>query len=200
MTNENDKSDLALEKTQKVLDNFLTPERKDEVERVLNEVGELYFTAPASSREEYHYCWPGGLALHSVNVFKNLIKLNKTFEANLNMDSMVVCSLFHDLGKAVSADLKTPHYELQEEDWKRRKGELYQFNRKANYMTNHLRSIFVLQHHGFRLTDEEFLAIYLNDGMYLESNRSYGLKEPKLSLFLHMADRLALEQEREEDV
>lgn len=194
-----EKVEEAVEKVQKLVDNF-GGDRKEKIEEVMEELGEMYFSAPASSREQYHYSFPGGLALHSINVFKNLVKINEAFGLNLDLESMLVVALLHDLGKACDTTLKNPHYVEQTEDWRVNKlGENYTINKEGVFMTNHLRSVFVLHQLQFPLTAEEYAAIYLNDGQYLQENRPYALKEPDLAVALHMADRMALLLESKEN-
>lgn len=184
-----------IEKVNKLVDNF-GEERKNDIKNVLEYLGVRYWIAPASSKEEFHYSFPGGLVKHSLNVFRNLINLNEVFDLNFNKESMLIVSLFHDLGKAANVDLDD-YYVTQTELWRKEKlGENYSFNHGSVYLPNHQRSLFLLQHCGFKLKPEEYQAILLNDGMYLQENRGYGLKEHSLTLFLHMADRISLEQER----
>lgn len=182
-----------------ILDSVVKTSRVEKIKKMLeSDFGTLYFSAPASSKEEYHYCWPGGLVSHSINVYKNLRKLNSTFELGFSEESMFIVAMFHDIGKASDTDLDAPHYLKSTEDWKLRKGWLYDYSTKGVYMPNHLRSVFILSKFGIDLSPEEYQAIYLNDGMYLLENKPYGLKECKLALFTHMADRIALEQERKD--
>lgn len=58
--------------------------------------GTDFFTAPASTR--FHNAFEGGLALHSVNVYKVL--RNKYFEDGDSEESFAVCALLHDICKA----------------------------------------------------------------------------------------------------
>lgn len=168
-----------------------------EIETLFEEMGDLYFSAPGSSRTEYHDAFPGGLAKHSLSVFKNLVKLNKTFDYGFDMRSMVVCSFFHDLGKAATTNM-TPYY-VPAEEWLVDKGQPYSYSKNGVYMQNHLRSIYFLQKYRVQLNPDEFMAIFLNDGMYVSGNRSYGMKEPKLAVALHMADRLAADSEESQE-
>lgn len=179
----------------KLVDKYISEPRKSQVESFLNDKGHLYFEAPASSKERYHSSYPGGLAKHSINVYKNLRKLNTAFECGFSEESMLIASLFHDLGKAMSSDLKTPHYLDNVDDWQKKRGINYNYNENEMYMTNHLRSIYILSQAKIDLSAEEFMAIYLNDGQYVQENRPYAMKECALALYLHMADRLACEQE-----
>lgn len=188
---------------QMLIDKFVSEPRKTELEKFFSsDLGVLYMTAPASSKKEYHYAFPGGLALHSINVYKNLRKLREAFADTLGKgitdEQILICSLFHDVGKSCNTDLNEPHYVPNQEEWALKKGIMYQYNKDGVYMTTHLRSIFVLQRIGFQLSAEEFQAIYLNDGMYLQENRSYGLHETPLALLLHMADRIACSEEQKD--
>lgn len=180
----------GLEKVNKLVEHF-GRSRKDKILSLLNQLGELYFSAPASSQEKYHYSFPGGLALHSVNVFKNLYALNETFKLNLEPETVLIVSLFHDLGKCVSTNLKDPHYLPQDEKWRQERGQNYKFNESCLYLTNHQRTMYILHHFNFPLSAEEYQAILLNDGAYLDENKPYRMKECKLALFLHIADRVA---------
>ncbi len=75
-----------------------------------------FFYAPASTR--YHCSFPGGLCLHSLNVYKALKRLVKNFASkvveipgdenststkqivpNYSEDTMIIVGLLHDLGK-----------------------------------------------------------------------------------------------------
>src|SRR5450759_1285904 len=63
-----------------------------------------YFTAPASTR--FHNSFPGGLSLHSLNLFHAFNDANKQLMNPLPPDSVVICGLLHDLCK-VNAYLET---------------------------------------------------------------------------------------------
>jgi len=63
-----------------------------------------FFQAPAST--QYHCSFPGGLALHSLNVYNALVDLNdliiKQSEGDhkgYDKDSLIIIGLLHDLGK-----------------------------------------------------------------------------------------------------
>lgn len=187
----------TIELVSTLIDARVTSDRKDKIVEMLEgDLGSLYFTAPASSKDEYHYNWAGGLAKHSLNVYKNLRKLNEAFDQKFSEESMVIVALFHDLGKAAISTLDKPFYTPQTEDWKKKRGWTHEFTPDPFYMPTHVRSIFVLQHFGVVLKPNEFTAIYLNDGQYVDENKPYRLKECPLALMTHMADRLALEQEK----
>jgi hypothetical protein len=56
-----------------------------------------YFTAPASST--YHLSCKGGLAQHSLNVYKVLQGMVGIFNLEVNSETVILCSLLHDLCK-----------------------------------------------------------------------------------------------------
>lgn len=55
-----------------------------------------FFTAPASTK--HHLAYPGGLAEHSVNVFRELRKV--VIDNEPTMEAVAICALLHDLCKA----------------------------------------------------------------------------------------------------
>lgn len=55
-----------------------------------------FFTAPAST--QYHCSFPGGLCLHSLNVFDCMCDLLRN-NFDVSSDSIAIVALFHDFGK-----------------------------------------------------------------------------------------------------
>ena len=56
-----------------------------------------FFSAPASSK--YHNACEGGLCKHCLTVYDNLLLINTQKNLNLNVDSMKIVALFHDISK-----------------------------------------------------------------------------------------------------
>ncbi len=168
-------------------------ERKEEISATLASA-ENFFLSPASSREDYHDAHIGGLAKHSIEVFFNLLKLDKVFAANLDKESMLIVALFHDFGKCQNSNYGN-FYEPVEDDWKKKKGFSYELSYGSTWMTTRDRTVFLLSNSNLKLKPEEFQAILLNDGQYIEENKGYKMKESKLALLLHMADRMTANSE-----
>lgn len=174
------------------------PDERRELVKTMMEgwVGQEYFVAPASSREEYHSCYPGGLCQHSLNVVRNLKKISDALcPGSYDPATISFVGLFHDLGKVgVSGEAL---YVPNPSAWHREKvGKLYETNRNCPFMPSSERGLFILQQHGIVVNSDEYLAIRLNDGMYDETNRSYKMKEPDLALLLHWADMWSVSQEK----
>ena len=104
--------------------------RRELVQEMLEgPVGLSFFTAPASSKREYHECRPGGLIRHSLNVVKNLKKIVDTFCPNcFEAHLLAFVGLFHDLGKA--SDGEHEYYIPNSSQWHIEKGMLYEVNKK----------------------------------------------------------------------
>lgn len=185
----------VMEMTQEVVGALCSEDRAKELVSLIENIGEVYFTAPASSKESYHSCYPGGLAEHNLNVLQNLVKLNETFDLGFKDESICVVSLLHDIGKTKNTSLDD-YYQATEEKWKIERGEKYQGVQGEVYMPTHQRSVWLCQQFGFKLSAEEYQAVLLNDGQHVNENKVYSMKECDLAIALHMADMLALMQEK----
>lgn len=67
----------------------------DELMRFLS--GSDYFQAPASTK--YHGSYKGGLAVHSMDVARLFKQKNEQFKMGLSDESVLICSLLHDVCK-----------------------------------------------------------------------------------------------------
>ena len=183
----------------RIVDNFDEPRRKQVARMLEGLVGEEFFTAPASSKEEYHNCFPGGLCDHSLEVLGQLEKIAQALAPGRYDigQTLAFVALFHDLGKTGDGDhpLYLPN-EGEQNRYSRAKGNLYTTNRECLYMPIAERSVYVLQKFGVQMSADEYLAIRLHDGQYEEANRGYRMKEPDLALLVHFADRWATALEK----
>ena len=177
-----------------------TGDRAAPIIAMLEEVGQRACLTPASGRQEYHAAYPGGLIDHNLRVFSNARKLISTFEIfqDISIESVIIACLFHDWGKIGECGKEGKDYYVnQDSEWHREKlVEFYKVNKELTYMKNALRSIYLLQHYGIQLTEDEFLAIYLNDGPVDDKNKPYTLKEPVLATLVQQADYLATKMEK----
>ncbi len=161
-------------------------DRSENVLKMVDHLAERLALCPASARVEHHSCFPGGLVDHSLRVLTNAGKLAKTHGCDFPLDSLIISCLFHDLGKV--GDETDDYYVPQKSDWHRDKGMLYEYNESISYMSVPHRSVWLLQHFDVKVSKEEYLAILLNDGQYVEANKSYAMREPMLSMIVHQAD------------
>ena len=154
-----------------------------------------FFEAPASKR--HHGAEPGGLAKHSVNVFKRLIMLNaeeseRQQSLNYDLETLAICGLLHDLCK-IDAYRKVGFEGINE----------YQLTK--NFPAGHGEKSVILILQFMHLTQEEILAIRWHMGQYDFYARGGGydldnaFRQSKLAVMLHLADMMATHfDEREE--
>ncbi len=190
------KTEEVAEKTQELIELLCSPETAKKMMDVLNELSTQYFTAPASSKKDYHNCFAGGLAEHNLNVLNALLRLNDEFGFEFDTETMCVVALFHDIGKCVNSDMDD-YYVPSNERWKQERGEVYDRKSGSVYLINSHRTIWLLQKLGFNLNAEQFQAILVSDGMFVERNKAYKEDLSKLSKILHIADMIACIKEKE---
>lgn len=172
-----------------------SPDRKAGISRMFEAIGPIYFSAPASTRVEYHSCFNGGLAYHSLNVTKYVSKLAETLcPERWSEETLIFVGLFHDLGKV--GDGVNPYYIAKDSDWHRKQGILYETNPECLYLTTSERGLYLLQKFSIEVSHEEYAAIRLNDGQYVEENKPYRQREPDLALIVHWADMWSTKQEK----
>lgn len=155
-----------------------------------------FFEAPASKR--HHGANPGGLAEHSINVFRRLLRLNTEEEkrqqfSQYDLETVAICGLLHDL-------CKIDAYRLTE--GQQGKPE-YQLTK--NFPAGHGEKSVILILQFMHLTQEEILAIRWHMGQYDFYARGGGydldnaFRQSKLAVMLHIADMMATHfDEREE--
>lgn len=174
--------------------------RTPNVMKMLDDIGERLAVAPASTRQTFHCAFPGGLVDHTLRVCKNALTIRNTFDvfSDIDNENVIFASLFHDIGKVGEPGSDgADHYVPQESSWHREKlGQFFQLNEDIQYMSNVDRTVMMLLHYGIVPTQDEYLAIKLNDGPYDQANHEYNMREPKLATIIHMADRMACMMEK----
>lgn len=171
-----------------------TGTRAPAIAAMLEELDERLCLCPASSKTYFHNAFPGGLVDHSLRVLNNLVTINRAYEWKLSKESMIIGALFHDIGKIgmPGKSAENDYYVEQSDSWRRdKRGEVYQYNDKLQYMSTPDRSVFVMQHYGVKLTPDEWLAIKLNDGFVYDPNKEYCIKIPPLVYGVQTADYIS---------
>lgn len=162
-------------------------------------VGEQFFLAPASSRRDFHSCYAGGLAEHSIGVIgvarelaTALLGEQKTWP--FPAWKLDFCALFHDLGKC--GDGIHPFYVPTTVGWKMDRGQLYEIDPECLQMPTAERGLFILQGNGVPMDSDMYLGIRVSDGQYVPENEPFRLKEPRIALIVHFADYWRTLQEK----
>lgn len=153
-----------------------------------------FFTAPASTK--YHLAYEGGLCEHSINVYKNLIKLSEdTFGGNapFSMESAAIVGLLHDLCKVNFYKIEKRNQKI---DGAWQEVDFYLIDDKFPVGDHGDKSALIVQ--GFmKITAEEVAAINCHMGGFDTRARggayfiSEAYKKYPLAVLLHLADMLS---------
>ena len=154
-----------------------------------------FFTAPASTR--YHDCFEGGLAFHSLSVFRHLNELSTLFGLGLDDgienpdESIAIVALFHDLCKVGCYKTEMRWRKDKNNQWEQY--PTYKFEEDFAYGGHGAKSVFLVQSF-MKLTPEEASAINCHMGQWdasQYSNPSLVFERNKLAWLLHVADEAA---------
>jgi len=133
-------------------------EHGDGINRMVGDLAERLLMCPAEPRNDSPGCEPGGLIQQAITVAKGMKRLNDGFNMGTTTESILLVGLFHEIGKI--GNLDEPYFVPEEESWRREKlGAFYKPNERLGRMTIPERSLFLLNHYGVKLTEEEFMAI-----------------------------------------
>ena len=161
-----------------------------------------FFNAPCSTK--HHLAKEGGLAEHSLNVYRTMKQLALCLmsedEYEQYKDSIVIVSLLHDLGKMgdygkqnyIENMIKDgrPTKAEPEQKYKRSEAEPYKTNPDLTYEEHEIRSLTTACRY-IELTEEEYTAILHHNGLHSKLDSPYGNAnycKTKLAYLLHVAD------------
>jgi hypothetical protein len=180
-------------------DNLLRRLSDHNINKVLDDLGERLVMCPASTRTDQYGCTPGGLIEHALKVTSTMRTLNSSLEMNLSTASILKVGLLHELGKV--GDLSRRYFIEQDSSWHREKlGQFYKYNEDLNKMSVSHRTLWLLQHYGVTLDNDEWLAVQLASGFHFEENRFYVGHEPSLALLLQQAKAVVIHRDKNEEV
>ena len=177
-------------------------ERKEKLLKMYNHFEDRMMFTPGSGTAHFHNCFIGGYVEHVLHITKIARKLfvdYKELGAHIDYteEEVIFAALHHDLGKV--GDLENDYYVPNDSKWHiENQGKYYKRGKDLNFMTVTDRAIYLLNHFGVTMSENEYLALRLTDGMYEKANKDYymGYGESKnlktnLPYLLHTADMLA---------
>ena len=189
------------EKHLKIIDSYIG-DRKDSIKSMISHMEETYVMAPASGKSWYHSAFAGGYVDHVNRVVEYAVKQMRLYKEmggliDFTEEELVFAALFHDLGKLGDGD--QPNYIPQTDKWRQDKlSEMYTNNPDLDFMLIPDRSLFILQKFGIPVSQKEFLAIRLHDGVFDKANEAYffsyqesSRQKTSIISILHSADFLA---------
>lgn len=148
--------------------------------------------APASTQTKFVGAFPGGLVSHSLNVLRHAKNINEAIKAGIDSDSIIITSLFHDVGKVGNAT--EDYYSEQMSDWHKNRGIMYEVNENLGNIPVVQRSLWWVNNSGCPLSEDEVAAMssLANVGQFSYSNQFYN--SPMLTVVLQTAVRVACMQ------
>ena len=153
---------------------YLKSTHREGVDKIIEYMKKNDFFEVPSSKNRHHN-WPGGLAQHSLGVLKKAIQKNNN---KLPQDSIIISALLHDI-------CKTRQFYFDEN------GEIK--TKKVKIPGHGYRSIRILEDLGFKLTEDERLAIRWHMGNWPDNEdaRKDRAKADKSQLWkiINAADR-----------
>ena len=185
-----------------LIDAEFTGERLEKLNEMYDYFEERMMFAPASGKEHFHNCHAGGYVEHVMHVTMSALQIKQLWEKNgatINFtdEELVFAALHHDLGKI--GDLAEDYYTPNDSDWHRKnQGLVYKHNGNLQFMTVTDRALFLLQHFGISMSENEYIGLMLTDGLYEEANKSYYIGyspdralKTNIAYILHQADMMA---------
>lgn len=148
-----------------------------------------FIKAPASTR--FHGAYEGGLVIHSLMVYKNLLYLAKNHYTDL--DTLKIVSLYHDVCKANFYITSTRNVK-NDETGKWEKVPYYTVDEQYPYGAHGSKSVYLIMSHGLDLFEDEAAAINCHMGGWDVTsyhNPSKAYEKYPIAVYLHLADMLA---------
>lgn len=147
-------------------------------------------TAPASTM--YHNAFEGGLITHSVNVWKELVRLLKAYpEVKVSAETAAIVSLLHDLCKIGCYKTELRNTKVNGV-WVQK--PTYVFNEDFCFGGHGSKSVYLAQRH-INLTPEEATAINCHMASWDRGVNDYNVgrvyEHSPLAWLLHVADESA---------
>jgi len=164
------------------------PESADAIAALEEEMGERLFLTPRDLLPQAGGV-PGGLVSFAVSVAKYC----KIFQSMVDAKKLVRVSLIHELGKLGGALEGQALYVPEESDWHREKlGRHYKYNENCPKMSIAHRTLFYAARFGFKLDEEEWIALSTSAGFQYDENKFYANEVLPLAQSLHTARTFAL--------
>jgi hypothetical protein len=191
-----------LAKFYSLIDKYISGDRKDKLLEMYKDIEETLATSPASTKISHHNAFAGGYLDHVIRVTEAALVFEKVWDKfgqskNYTTEELAFSALNHDLGKLGTNN--EPVYIPNQSQWHREnQGLMFNYNPAITHMRIAERSLFVLQKYGIQVSENEFLAIRLHDGLYEEANKQYYITYNKdtelrsnIAYILHQADLMS---------
>lgn len=132
---------------------------KETLDKLCEDLKDRIPIAPASTRLDYHGCYPGGLVESSLETARLMNGLRKLYDAeNVSTDSIILCGLFHHLGK-IGNEHKALYVE-ETSKWHNDRGMMYQYDKQLIVTPVSVRSLWWLNQYNIKMSEDEISAFH----------------------------------------
>jgi len=153
-----------------------------------------FYQAPASTK--YHDSHEGGLLVHSLKTYENLLQLNYQKMLGFSDRSVAITALFHDICKVDFYRKTLRNQRMEDGTWKRVQTYMVEDQLPVGHGE---KSAIILLNYQIKLTEEELLAIRWHMGGWDASAQNFAGGQAlsnaygkyKLPAALHLADMMA---------
>jgi len=146
-----------------------------------------FYTAPASTR--YHGAYVGGLLQHSLNVYHELVKILDAYkEIEVDEESVIICSLMHDLCKVDFYGSEKRNRKNENGKWE--SYDAFMVDEKFKFGGHGSKSVYLLQSF-IRLKPEEAVAVNCHMGSFDNEYVGNSYEQFPFAWALHVADEAA---------
>lgn len=152
-----------------------------------------FFEAPAST--QYHENYTGGLCEHSLKVYDSFETLHKAFNLDININSIIIMSLLHDICKANCYHKEKKNVKIGQ-NWTQI--DYWKFDDENPIGHGH-KSVIILLKEGLSINDFEINSIISHMNGYDKSdlfNSSNLYNKDDKTIWLHVADFIATYKDR----
>lgn len=149
-----------------------------------------FYTCPASSK--YHGAYAGGLLDHSLNVYDELKRILSVYpEIHVSEESVIICSLFHDLCKVNTYVTEKRNRKNESGKWE--SYDAYTVKEKFCFGGHGSKSVYLIQFF-INLLPEEAVAINCHMSSWEDGSARYvgnAYESFPFAWALHVADESA---------
>ena len=196
------------EKFRKLINQTFEGERLEKLNKMYDALEDRIVLTPASSTEHFHNAFAGGYIDHILRVTFNAVKIYDLYKElgmplGFDKQTLIFTALHHDLGKV--GNHEENWYIPNDSQWHiENQGKIYKTSSNMHWMNLNDRTMWLLNHYGITITEEEYIGIKLTDGLYDENNKEYYITYNKdnvlkthLPFIMHQADLCAANFERD---
>lgn len=169
------------------LKGLLLSTKREGIDKLIEYIESTDFKlSPAST--QYHHSFIGGLVVHTIEVYKNAVELNKAMKFKIRDDQLIIAAVLHDLCKANTYDTYKKNVKDDNGTWK----QVDAFLSNDKWPIGHASKSVIIAQMFITLDDLEISLMIAHMGPYTDPNLYTQLttKYPE-GILLHTADMLS---------